>query len=190
MVCFWQAAILDEMDILIYRMYWIMGFKCLRCCCMGTSFPCALAMWWTVRPSRVTLDTSLGQGCSSFVWFILDCEQGHCSQVLHTVPSRVRHRGEDLGPTEQIQAVKFDPKWDQASKARKRTMRRGFVNLSWLSYSHRNNLMTLSCQRHLFVKCVKCAQIFLSRANTLFMSDLNDCLASVSVLCHKKSLSN
>lgn len=67
-------------------------------------------------------------------------------------------------------------------------MRRGFVNLYWLSYSHRNNLMTLLCQRHIFVKCVKRAQMFHSRANTLFMSDLNEYLASVSV--HKKSLSN
>lgn len=157
---------------------------------METSCHCALPMWRTVRSSRETLDTSLGQGCSLFVWFVWDCEQGHCSQVFHTVPSRVRHRGEDLGPTEQIQAVKFNLKWDQASKVRKRSMRRGFVNLYWLSYSHRNNLMTLLCQRHVFVKCVKCAQIFHSWANILFMSDLNDYLASVSVLGHKKSLFN
>lgn len=166
-------------------MHWIMGFKCLRCYCMGTSCHCALPMWWTLRFSRVTLDTSLGQDCSSLVWFVLDCEQGHCSQVLPIVPSRMRHRGEDLGPTEQVQAVKFNPKWDQASKAKKRSVRRGFVNLYWLSYSRRNNLITLLCPRHVFVKCVKRAQMFHSWASTLFMSDLNDYLTSFSVLCHK-----
>lgn len=186
MVCFWQAAILDKMDILTYRMYWIMGFKCLRCCCMGTSCRCASPMWWTVRSSRVILGTSLGQGCSSFVWLVLDCEQGHCSQVLHTV-----HRGEDLGPTEQTQAIKFNPNWDQASKARRGSMRRGFVNLYMaMPYRHRNNLMTLLCQRHIFVKCLKRAPMFHSWANMLLMSDLSDYLASVSVHCHKKSLSN
>lgn len=188
---FWQAAILDKLDILTYRMYWIMVFTCLGCCCMGTGCHCALPMWWTVRPSRVILGTLMYRwGCSSFVWFVLDSEQGHCSQVLHTVPSWGRHRGESLWPTEQIQAVKFNPKWDQASKVRKRSMRRGFVNLYWLSYSHRNNLMTPLCQRHIFVKCLKHAQMFHSWANTLLVSDLNDYLTSVSVHCHKKSLSN
>lgn len=157
---------------------------------MGTNCHCALPMWWTVRCSRVILGTSLGQGCSCFVWFVLDCEQGHCCQGLHTVPRRVRHRREDLGPAEQIEAVQFNPKWDQTIKVRKRSMRRGFGDLYWLSYSHSNNLMTLKCQRHIFVKCMKRAQMFHSWANTLFMSDLNEYLASISVLCHKKSLSN
>lgn len=38
-----------------------MFFKCLSCCCVGTSCHCALSMWWTVRCPRVIQGTSLGQ---------------------------------------------------------------------------------------------------------------------------------
>lgn len=44
----------------------------------------------------------IGQVCFSFVLFVLNCEQGYCSQILCTVRSRVRCREEGLGSTVQI----------------------------------------------------------------------------------------
>lgn len=74
----------------------------------------------------MTLDTSLGQVCFSFV---LNCEQGYCSQTRRTVPSRVECREESLGSTVHIQAVQINPKWDQPSNGRRRSLRMDVVNL-------------------------------------------------------------
>lgn len=91
------------------------------------------------------MDTSLSQGCFSFVEFILDCVEGYCSQILCIAPSRVRCREEGLGSTVQVQALKFNPKRVQTSEVRKRSMRTDLGNFIRLSYSYRNNLMTWMC---------------------------------------------
>jgi len=96
---------------------------------MGANWHCALRVWWTEGSSRVTLDTSLGMVCFPFVYFVLDSEQGYCSRILCTVPSRVRGREEGLGSTVQMWAVKFNPKRDQTSKVRKTSTRTDLVNL-------------------------------------------------------------